>query len=194
VATKSLTAAAVGAAGDTLAQLIEGESRVSQLPGVDRSLKHAFNWRRLVLFASFMGVFSAPVSHYWYLWLSRRFPQPSWRAVGKRVACDQLLMAPTVIPITLFYLEYGGRKFVAGDKSENVWQRSLQTAVQATGHTLLANWTVWPAAQLINFMFIRNELQVLFANLVGLGWNTFLSLLAAANLKKNEELVPKISS
>ncbi|KAF6004107.1 hypothetical protein F1559_001770 [Cyanidiococcus yangmingshanensis] len=191
VATKSLTAAAVGAAGDTLAQLIEAQARAPQPPRANQSIKTHFNWKRLILFASFMGIVSAPVSHYWYLWLSRRFPQTGLSAVSKRVACDQLFMAPAIIPVTLFYLEYGGRKFVAGDKSNDTLQRALYTAGQTTGPTLLANWTIWPAAQLINFMFIRNELQVLFANLVGVGWNTFLSLVAAANLQKSEETATK---
>ncbi|BAM81597.1 similar to peroxisomal membrane protein PMP22 [Cyanidioschyzon merolae strain 10D] len=192
VTTKSLTAASVGAAGDALAQLLERRQRTPTAERLgDPGPQKPFNWRRLVLFATFMGVFSAPVSHYWYLWLSKRFPATNMVAVSKRVACDQLLMAPTIIPATLFFLEYAGRKFVAGENGDGLLRHALQVASEETGRTLLANWTIWPIAQVVNFRFVRNELQVLFANLVGVGWNTFLSLVAAENLQKSHKTLTK---
>lgn len=45
--------------------------------------------------------------------------------------------------------------------------------------TMTVCWKVWPLANLINFAFVPANLRVLFMNLVGIGWNIFLS--AAVN-------------
>ena len=37
------------------------------------------------------------------------------------------------------------------------------------------NWAVWGPAQLINFRFVPQTYQVLFANMVSLFWNAYLS-------------------
>lgn len=41
--------------------------------------------------------------------------------------------------------------------------------------TYSANISVWIPAQAINFGYVRPMYQVLFANAVGLGWNSILS-------------------
>lgn len=45
--------------------------------------------------------------------------------------------------------------------------------------TMNVCWRVWPIANLINFAFVPANLRVLFMNIVGIGWNIFLS--AAVN-------------
>lgn len=40
---------------------------------------------------------------------------------------------------------------------------------------LLANWKLWPAAQLVNFTLIPPEQRILFGNVVGICWTCIIS-------------------
>jgi hypothetical protein len=40
---------------------------------------------------------------------------------------------------------------------------------------LLANWKLWPAAQLVNFTLIPPEQRILFGNIVGVCWTCVIS-------------------
>lgn len=40
---------------------------------------------------------------------------------------------------------------------------------------LKANWMVWPAVQTINFAVVPLQFRLLFANVVAIGWNCYLS-------------------
>ena len=42
--------------------------------------------------------------------------------------------------------------------------------------TLLENWKVWPAVQLLNFSVVPVKFQVLFVNIVAIWWNFVLSM------------------
>lgn len=184
VLTKSITAAAVGTAGDGVAQSLELRYR-------DKSNRGQFDVRRTLVFASFAGLIGAPISHFWYLYLGRKFPGRTVRTISSRVALDQLAMAPLMLPLTLFYLDYGSRRFAHGEKQVSLVKESVQTAYRATLPTLMANWTLWPFAQVVNFIFVPPEFQVLFVNVIGLGWNTYLSLAASAALERQNEIERK---
>lgn len=41
--------------------------------------------------------------------------------------------------------------------------------------TMMAHWKVWPAVNYINFLLVPVQYQVLFANLVSLFFNSYLS-------------------
>lgn len=51
--------------------------------------------------------------------------------------------------------------------------------------TVKTNWFVWIPAQIANFGLVAPKYQVLFSNIIGLGWNTYLSYKAnGENTKK----------
>lgn len=45
---------------------------------------------------------------------------------------------------------------------------------------LLANWRLWPAAQLINFTLIPEEQRILYGNIVGICWTCVISKMQQA--------------
>lgn len=80
-----------------------------------------------------------------------------------RVAMDQTLFAPTMI--AAFLSSMATMEGVSAKKRlDKSWWSALQT-----------NWMVWPFVQSINFTFVPLQFRVLFANLVSIGWNCYLS-------------------
>jgi hypothetical protein len=45
---------------------------------------------------------------------------------------------------------------------------------------LLANWKLWPAAQLINFTLIPQEQRILYGNIIGICWTCVISKMQQA--------------
>jgi hypothetical protein len=46
---------------------------------------------------------------------------------------------------------------------------------------LLANWKLWPAAQLINFTLIPEDQRILYGNVVGICWTCVISNMQQAS-------------
>eukprot|EP01052_Picozoa_sp_SAG31_P032386 SAG31_NODE_3547_length_4135_cov_4.829534_1_plen_161_part_00 len=89
IATKMISAGVISAAGDGLCQLTEQTD----------TGRYQFDvWRTLRFF--FSGFFVvAPAMHYWFGFLFRVFPGVSWAATLRKVALDQLFMAPIFNPV-----------------------------------------------------------------------------------------------
>ena len=52
-------------------------------------------------------------------------------------------------------------------------------------HTVKANNAVWIPAMIINFGFIPPQFHVFFSNIVGLGWNCYLSFMTFKNTTRH---------
>ena len=77
----------------------------------------------------------------------------------------EFAMVGTVIMIGVFLssmatMEGGSPK----QKLETTWWPALK-----------ANWMVWPAVQFVNFSFLPLQYRLFFANIVSIGWNSYLS-------------------
>jgi protein Mpv17 len=57
---------------------------------------------------------------------------------------------------------------------------ALQYTALKMGPTLAANYTLWPAAHILNFAFVPPEQRMLFCNVVGLFWTVIVSTIANA--------------
>ncbi|CAK7213656.1 hypothetical protein SBRCBS47491_001879 [Sporothrix bragantina] len=148
--------------------------RDPELIPASKMLPPPFDFERLTRFMAY-GFGMAPIQFKWFQFLSRTFPiVKGASAVGptlKRVAMDQLVFAPlgiawffTVMTVT----EGGGRRAV---------QIKLRDMFVPT---LKANFTVWPAVQLINFRLMPVPFQLPFVSTVGIAWTAYLSLTNAA--------------
>lgn len=130
------------------------------------------NISRVLKKAAFGFFIVGPAMVNWYRLLSRiqSDKRPVLALVG-RVALDQTIWAP--VAVAAF--------FVANNVMDG--QGSLlqirQKLKQVYVETLLANWQLWPAVQLLNFHFVPVNYQAIVVSSVALGWNAFLSRQAA---------------
>lgn len=105
----------------------------------------------------------------WYKFLNQKVivkPGKHWTNTAARVGCDQLLFAPVGIPMyygVMSILE--GKSLVDAKKKieDNWWP------------TLVTNWYVWPAFQLINFSLVPVHHRLFSVNIISIFWNAFLS-------------------
>ena len=188
-ATKCITSGLIAASGDLLCQYLvhrnhlaaqeefikEGESTRPAKEGQDQQNRAIIeieprnfdpDWYRTGRFGILGFFLVAPVVHLWYARLGKFIPGTNVGAVIKRTAVDQLCFAPLFLPtfmMNLMMLE--GRPY---DEAFPKLQRDLTGA-------LVTNWCLWVPAMLVNFRFVSLKYQVLYSNMVGFVWNTYLS-------------------
>jgi len=167
ITTKSISSAVITVLGDLLSQYIEAKHK-----------KKRFDWDALRTSRfGLMGLaLVGPVIHFWYGAVFRLFPGTNVTAVAKRVMIDQFAFAPIFLPTFM-----SGIWILEGKNMSELLlnlQRELPTAI-------VANWSLWIPAQIINFRFVPLKYQVLFSNFVGFIWNTYLSF--TLNYERKEE-------
>lgn len=88
----------------------------------------------------------------------------SAKAIASKIALDQIVMSP--IGTTLFYLV---TSVLQGETSQ-VPSKLKEKFVP----TLIASYTLWPAAHAINFKFVPSQQRILYTNIVSVSTSTFL--------------------
>lgn len=120
--------------------------------------------KNMSLAAVSMGV----ICHYWYLWLDRFLPGFSLRVVMKKVIWDQIVLSP-IMWVTYFV--------VLGLLEQSGYERFHERLTDKGGKLYLAEWIVWPPAQVFNFYFLPTRFRVLYDNIVSLGFDWYSSYL-----------------
>lgn len=169
-----LTKAATGVVGtiigDGVAQFTSRNTRSRDVPVYD-----AARASRLCAYAAFIGT---PVGHYWFHFLDKFiFPNAMGHPVTALVKTflDQALMAPA--GIGLFFTALG----VLEGKSTS---QAVAEMKEKFKPTLMANYILWPAANLVNFAFVPPAQRILYCNVVYIFWVTYLS--SVANKKQDK--------
>jgi hypothetical protein len=159
--TKCVTSGFVSFSADITCQLGFPDRSAEEKEKEGRSLDL---WR-VLKFTAIGSFFVGPVLHYWYGFLCVKIPGSTLSSTIQRVALDQLVLAPLFVPAFLsIVLILDGKTETIMEKLKSDW-----------ASTMLTNYTVWVPAMFINFKFVPAQLQVLFSNLVGFGWNIYLS-------------------
>lgn len=150
-------AGGIMAAGDVLAQTVVENKKFKEIDYV-----------RTVKYSSLGFLFVGPVLKYWYSLLDRRIStqQHRLRRTLKKMIVDQSVMAPTM---NLSIAALVG--FINNESSNTIVQR-IKTQYPDIMKT---NYMLWPAVQMINFSLVPLQYQVIFAQVVAVVWNCFLS-------------------
>ncbi|KAF6252113.1 hypothetical protein COO60DRAFT_1554956 [Scenedesmus sp. NREL 46B-D3] len=188
VATKLATGMVGTFLGDLLAQLTQGLMRThnaaaatirgrssSAAAAGSSSAGGAFELdlartARLVAFSALVGT---PVAFVWFNLLDQ-YVMPADPtnplAVFSKVALDQVLMAPCMT--SMFFASMA---LLEGSRGRDV----ADTVKSKLKPTLLANWTVWPIAHVINFALVPPAQRILYINVINIAWTAFMSHMAS---------------
>jgi len=143
-----------------------------------------FDFERLTRFMAY-GFAMAPLQFKWFRFLERCFPMTKASAFApamKRVAFDQLVFAPFGIAcfFTVMTIAEGGGRRAVQNKLRDMYVPTLK-----------ANFTVWPAVQIINFRLMPVQFQLPFVSTVGIAWTAYLSLTnASEEVQQNKVHAP----
>ncbi|KAI1763319.1 hypothetical protein GGR53DRAFT_498040 [Hypoxylon sp. FL1150] len=152
-ATQVVTSLFVYLAADLSAQRIGGREYAPERTG-----------RNLVV-----GVVAAVPSYTWFIWLSRNFNYPS-HALSIAV---KILVNQTFFTTAFNSYFFGFQALLAGDSAEEIWDRVRRTVPVSWVNA----WKLWPAVTAFSFTFVPVEYRSVFAGVVAVGWQTYLSYL-----------------
>ncbi|XP_014487161.1 PREDICTED: mpv17-like protein 2 isoform X2 [Dinoponera quadriceps] len=104
--------------------------------------------------------------HYWYNFLDAKMIGRTLGIVLRKVVIDQLICSPFCISVFFLTLAL----------LENSSLAELKEEIRTKAHRLyIAEWIIWPPAQIINFYFLPTRYRVLYDNTISLGYDIYTS-------------------
>ncbi|CAO1372436.1 unnamed protein product [Diamesa serratosioi] len=135
--TNTVSAAVLMLVGESVAQKIENSEQLTN----EKQLFDCDKMKQMSLVGAGLG----PIHHYIYLWMEHFLPGNAFKTIVKKLLTDQLLVSPICISQFFYSASLLEGKSLA--ESTNVL-KSKFLAVYIT------DWSVWPAAQFLNFYFV----------------------------------------
>ncbi|EDW40144.1 GL25076 [Drosophila persimilis] len=124
-------------------------------------------WNRMRTFRMGIGGFTVGfVCHFWYQYLDYRYPTRSIGTVMRKILLDQVICSPFYI--TVFFITMGLLE-------RQSWEEFQAEVMEKAVVLYMAEWTVWPAAQFINFFLIKPRYRVFYDNSMSLGYDIYTS-------------------
>ncbi|EDV39414.1 uncharacterized protein Dana_GF24503 [Drosophila ananassae] len=146
---------ALSGVGDTIAQSYE------------RMLGEIHGWNKIrTLRMGISGLTVGVVCHYWYQYLDYLYPNRTYRTVVIKILLDQFICSPLYIAV--FFLTMAVLE-------ETTWEEVQQEIREKALVLYMAEWTVWPLAQFINFLLIKPQYRVFYDNSISLGYDVYTS-------------------
>ena len=114
------------------------------------------------------GISSIP-SYKWFLFLGNHFNYSShWVSIAVKIVVNQTVFTP--IFNTYFF---GMQSLLAGSTLQEAKRRVIDTVPVS----FVNSWKVWPAVTAFSFTFIQPHYRSVFAGVIAIGWQTYLSWL-----------------
>lgn len=156
IVTKMITSFITFGSGDIICQQIEKSKNKNKNFDIMRTIKQ--------------GTFGFLVTPYLHLQFCKIMP---WLFNGKgtinavkSVAYDQLIGAPIFTCLFFTFLD------MSNGKNFNESTKELEKKLMPT---LYMNWKIWPVLMFINFSFVPVAYRILYSNIAGMFWSTYLS-------------------
>ncbi|XXG99411.1 UDP-glucose-4-epimerase [Hypoxylon texense] len=116
-----------------------------------------------------VGTVWAVPGYLWFIWLSRNFNYASHAvSIAVKIVVNQLVFTPT---FNSYF--FGFQALLAGDSLPEIWDRVRRTVPVSWVNA----WKLWPAVTAFSFTFVPIEYRSVFAGVVAVGWQTYLSYL-----------------
>lgn len=116
-----------------------------------------------------IGAIAAIPSYTWFMFLSRNFNYASRLiSIATKVTINQICFTP--IFNTYFF---GSQAILSGESLPETWERIKRTVPVSFANSL----KLWPAVTAFSFTFIPIEYRSIFAGVIAVGWQTYLSFL-----------------
>ena len=127
----------------------------------------SYKW--FVSFVSFTRMESTRADWRRFMFLGNHFNYSSkvW-SLATKVMVNQAVFTP--INNTYFF---SMQSFLSGDSTEQIWDRVKRTVPTSMINSL----KLWPAVTAFNFTFIDPQYRSVFAGVIAIGWQTYLSYL-----------------
>ncbi|KAG1666162.1 hypothetical protein FOA52_011574 [Chlamydomonas sp. UWO 241] len=152
-----LLSATVMSAGDVACQKLQ-----------KRSLVAPVDWKRTGRFAVVGATIHGPFFFYGFRWLD---------SVVKGAQGVKTALTKTALGQVTLFPVYLGSCFMALKLMEGLSvQQSFEHVSKVFIPTMVTGSVFWPAANMLNFLFLPPTSRVLFVNAAGLIWNMYLSL------------------
>ncbi|KAL5316755.1 hypothetical protein ACEPPN_015806 [Leptodophora sp. 'Broadleaf-Isolate-01'] len=153
LATQFVSSLVIFFLGDISAQSISGDE---------------YDYKR-TLRALVISAGSSIPSYKWFMFLNGHFNYTSKAlSLVTKVTVNQIVFAPSFN--TYFF---GMQSFLSGDTLPQVWERIKQTVPTS----VVNSCKLWPAVTAFNFTFIDPQYRSIFAGVIAIGWQTYLSFL-----------------
>ena len=120
---------------------------------------------------------------YRFMYLGTAFNYPSkLLSLGTKVVVNQIVFTPV---FNSYF--FGMQSLLSGDSFLDAWERIKRTVPTSFVNSCM----LWPAVTAFNFTYILPQYRALFAGVVAVGWQSYLSWLnqrAANEEKRSKEL------
>lgn len=131
-----------------------------------RSFSDSLSTQRAVNLASFRAFAVTPVLHYWYKWLSSRFPGKSMKIILFKSLLDRLTIGPVILAAF-----FAAHTYNSGGSIQDFNTKMRNDFIRTNN----VNVTYWTTLLMFTFKYIPVEFQVLTVNTIGFGWMIYLS-------------------
>ncbi|XP_055902270.1 mpv17-like protein 2 isoform X2 [Eupeodes corollae] len=118
-------------------------------------------WRMFVV-----GSLQGPLHHYSYRWMDKIMPEVNTKNSIKKILIDQIVMSPVCILLFFYPACFLENKTLSETNNE---------IISKFPYIYIADWSVWPAAQYVNFQYLDPKYRVMFVNVMTAVYNVFIS-------------------